>query len=105
MVLCRLVDANLSELDEEARALVRGQYMGFVFQSFQLLGSLTALENVMLPVELRGDRMAADQAKQLLTKGRIARSDGSLPAPTFRRRTTTGGYCARLCVEPEGAFC
>jgi putative ABC transport system ATP-binding protein len=42
--------------------------MGFVFQSFQLLGSLTALENVMLPVELRGDRMAADQAKQLLTK-------------------------------------
>ena len=64
----RLVDANLSELDEEARALVRGQYMGFVFQSFQLLGSLTALENVMLPVELRGDRLAADQARQLLDK-------------------------------------
>jgi putative ABC transport system ATP-binding protein len=64
----RLVDANLSELDEEARALVRGQYMGFVFQSFQLLGSLTALENVMLPVELRGDRLAADQAQQLLEK-------------------------------------
>ena len=64
----RLVDADLSQLDEEARALVRGQYMGFVFQSFQLLGSLTALENVMLPVELRGDRMAADQARQLLTK-------------------------------------
>lgn len=63
-----LVDANLSELDEEARALVRGQHMGFVFQSFQLLGSLTALENVMLPVELRGDRMAEDQARQLLTK-------------------------------------
>ena len=40
----RLVDADLSQLDEEARALVRGQYMGFVFQSFQLLGSLTALE-------------------------------------------------------------
>ena len=64
----RLVDADLSQLDEEARALVRGQHMGFVFQSFQLLGSLTALENVMLPVELRGDRMAADQAHQLLTK-------------------------------------
>ena len=62
------MDANLSELDEEARALVRGQHMGFVFQSFQLLGSLTALENVMLPVELRGDRMAEDQARQLLTK-------------------------------------
>ena len=46
----RLVDADLSQLDEEARALVRGQYMGFVYQSLQLLGSLTALQNVILPV-------------------------------------------------------
>ena len=53
-----LLDANLTELDEEARALARGQYVGFVFQSFQLLASLTALENVMLPVELRGDTLA-----------------------------------------------
>ena len=51
----KLLDANLTELDEEARALARGQHVGFVFQSFQLLASLTALENVMLPVELRGD--------------------------------------------------
>ena len=64
----KLLDANLTDLDEEARALVRGQHVGFVFQSFQLLASLTALENVMLPVELRGDTMAQSQAQALLEK-------------------------------------
>ena len=64
----KLLDANLTELDEEARALARGQHVGFVFQSFQLLASLTALENVMLPVELRGDTLAQSQAQELLEK-------------------------------------
>ncbi len=64
----RLVDAELTELDEEARALVRGEHVGFVFQSFQLLGSLTALENVMLPAELRGESLAEAQAIELLEK-------------------------------------
>ena len=68
----RLMDAELSSLDEEARALVRGQCVGFVFQSFQLLGSLTALENVMLPVELRGDELAENQAVELLKKVGLA---------------------------------
>ena len=43
---------NLTQMDEEQRAILRGQLVGFVFQSFQLLPSLTALENVMLPLEL-----------------------------------------------------
>ena len=63
-----LVDAKLNELDEEARALARGQHVGFVFQSFQLLTSLTALENVMLPAELRGESLAQTQALELLAK-------------------------------------
>ena len=63
-----LAGAQLSALDEEARALVRGEHVGFVFQSFQLLGSLTALENVMLPAELRGESLAADSAKEILAK-------------------------------------
>src|SRR5690606_12119196 len=50
--------AALAQLDEDGRARVRGDKVGFVFQSFQLLPSLTALENVMLPLELRGDRDA-----------------------------------------------
>ena len=63
-----LDDNNLTEMDEEQRAMLRGQLVGFVFQSFQLLPSLTALENVMLPIELKGDDKARDKAKQLLQR-------------------------------------
>ena len=59
---------ELSELDEEQRAILRGQLVGFVFQSFQLLPSLTALENVMLPIELKGDAQAREKAVSLLER-------------------------------------
>ncbi len=58
----------LHDLDEDGRARVRGELVGFVFQSFQLLGNLTALENVMLPLELRGDRQPREQAAELLSR-------------------------------------
>jgi putative ABC transport system ATP-binding protein len=58
----------LSDLNEDQRALLRNQHTGFVFQNFQLLPNLTALENVMIPVELRGERKALDDAKQLLSR-------------------------------------
>ncbi len=58
----------LSQLDEEARARVRAEKIGFVFQSFMLVQSLTALENVMLPAELAGDHDARTQAIELLEK-------------------------------------
>ncbi|HET8818326.1 MAG TPA: ABC transporter ATP-binding protein [Xanthomonadaceae bacterium] len=61
-----LAGAPISALDEDGRARVRGAHVGFVFQSFQLLPSLTALENVMLPLELRGDRDAEGPAKSIL---------------------------------------
>lgn len=59
---------SLSNMDEEQRAILRGQLVGFVFQSFQLLPSLTALENVMLPIELKGDATAHDKARVLLDR-------------------------------------
>ena len=59
----------LSGLDEDGRARLRGEKVGFVFQSFQLLPALTALENVMLPLELRGDRDPAPAARAIL--GRV----------------------------------
>ena len=59
---------ELSSLDEEERAVLRGQLVGFVFQSFQLLPSLTALENVMLPIELKGDTTAKEKAVDLLDR-------------------------------------
>ena len=58
----------LSGLDEDGRARLRGEKVGFVFQSFQLLPALTALENVMLPLELRGDRDPAPAARAILRR-------------------------------------
>lgn len=59
---------GLHRLSEDARALLRGQKVGFVFQSFQLIPTLTALENVQVPLELRGDRGADARARELLTR-------------------------------------
>ena len=63
-----LYDHPFSSLDEEKRALLRGQYVGFIFQSFHLLPSLQAIENVMLPAELIGDKNAPKTAEALLEK-------------------------------------
>jgi len=59
---------DLFAIDEDQRAALRAQKVGFVFQSFQLLGNLTALENVMLPLELAGRKDAAEAAKQMLQR-------------------------------------
>ncbi|MEW6563717.1 MAG: ABC transporter ATP-binding protein [Pseudomonadota bacterium] len=59
---------DLSGLDEDARARLRGELAGFVFQSFLLLPALTALENVMLPLELRGAPDARKQAERVLQR-------------------------------------
>lgn len=59
---------KLSELDEEQRAKLRADKIGFIFQSFLLIPSLTAVENVMLPAELAGNRQAEQQARELLGK-------------------------------------
>ena len=58
----------LAEISEDARARVRNQYVGFVFQNFQLIPTLTALENVTVPMELRGDRSARSLARDLLQR-------------------------------------
>ena len=63
---------SLAAMDEEQRAVLRGQIVGFVFQSFQLLPSLTALENVMLPIELKGDAQARAKATALLERVGLA---------------------------------
>jgi putative ABC transport system ATP-binding protein len=67
---------RLDRLDEDGRAALRAQLVGFVFQSFQLLPGLTALENVMLPLELAGEVQPREQAAQLLERvGLRARLD------------------------------
>jgi len=63
---------SLTALDEDGRAAIRNQLIGFVFQSFQLLPGLTALENVMLPLELSGDANAKQAACALLERVGLA---------------------------------
>lgn len=61
-----LMDFKLNAMNEDDRAYLRNQYVGFVFQNFQLLSTLTALENVTVPIALRGERKATPKAMQLL---------------------------------------
>jgi putative ABC transport system ATP-binding protein len=68
----RLGGADLFELDEDGRARLRGELAGFVFQSFQLLPALNALENVMLPLELQGAADARERAAESLRQVGLA---------------------------------
>ncbi|MGA2839164.1 MAG: ABC transporter ATP-binding protein [Steroidobacteraceae bacterium] len=63
-----IAGTDLTELDEDGRAQIRGQHVGFVFQSFHLIPSLTAIENVMLPLELRGRPDARQVAAEALAQ-------------------------------------
>jgi putative ABC transport system ATP-binding protein len=68
-----LMGFKLNVMSEDDRAYIRNQFVGFVFQNFQLLSTLTALENVMVPLELRGEKNVMSKAKELL--GRVGLSD------------------------------
>lgn len=74
-----IADRNLVELDEDGRAELRNELIGFVFQSFQLLPSLTALENVMLPLELVADKNAKQAATALLERVGLSHRLSHLP--------------------------
>ncbi|WP_082672402.1 ABC transporter ATP-binding protein [Luteimonas abyssi] len=82
----------LSVLDEDGRARVRADKVGFVFQNFQLLPSLTALENVMLPLELRGDADARGPAEAELTRVGLGERLGHYP------RQLSGGEQQRVAL-------
>jgi putative ABC transport system ATP-binding protein len=72
--------ADLGRLGEDARARLRGEKVGFVFQSFQLIPTLTALENVQVPLELRGEPDAAARAGELLDRVGLAGRGHHFPA-------------------------
>lgn len=69
----------LDNLSEDKRAYVRNQYVGFIFQNFQLIPTLTALENVMVPLELRGERNVKQQAMELLERVGLAERHDHYP--------------------------
>lgn len=88
----RLRGQDLFVLDEDQRAAVRGAELGFVFQSFQLLPNLTALENVMLPLELRGEAQARSLATQMLGRVGLSERLGHYP------RVLSGGEQQRVAL-------
>jgi putative ABC transport system ATP-binding protein len=87
-----LAGTNLSSLDEDGRARLRAQRVGFVFQSFHLVPSLTAIENVMLPLELNGRRDARPAAADML--GRVGLSERLRHYP----RQLSGGEQQRVAL-------
>ncbi len=99
-----LAGKNLSELDEDQRARLRAEHVGFVFQSFQLLDSLNALENVMLPLELEGHADARQHARALLERVGLGQRLTHYP------RQLSGGEQQRVAIarafaaEPDVLF-
>lgn len=88
-----LIDgADIGQLDEDGRAAVRARHMGFVFQSFQLLGSLTAFENVMLPLQLAGRNDASSVAMAALE------SVGLAARATHYPKQLSGGEQQRVAI-------
>lgn len=88
----RIQGQDLFALDEDQRAALRARAMGFVFQSFQLMPNLSALENVMLPLELRGEREARNLAREML--GRV----GLGARLNHRPRVLSGGEQQRVAL-------
>ncbi len=88
----RLAGHEISALDEDGRAAVRAGHVGFVFQSFHLLPSLTALENVMLPLELAGRGDARAAAEEVLERVGLAGRRGHYP------RQLSGGEQQRVAI-------
>jgi len=87
------LDGNeITAMDEEKRARVRSECVGFVFQSFQLLSSLNALENVMLPGELRGDKTVQEDAAVILERVGLAQRATHYP------RQLSGGEQQRVAL-------
>ena len=106
----RLLGEDLGPLDEDARAALRGRVLGFVFQSFQLLPALTALENVMLPLELAGQGDARSMAQAMLARvglgARLAHYPKHLSGGEQQRVALARAFATRpqllLADEPTG---
>jgi putative ABC transport system ATP-binding protein len=88
---------NLERMNEDQLAAVRNQYIGFIFQNFQLMPTLTAIENVMVPLELRGEKKVRARAMELLDK--VGLADRSHHYPT----QLSGGEQQRVSIAR--AFC
>jgi putative ABC transport system ATP-binding protein len=100
----RLQDQDLNELDEDELAALRGRWCGFVFQSFHLVHDLTALENVMLPLELKGDPAARETASQWLGRVGLDQRRGHFPNQLSGGEQQRVALARAFAVEPALLF-
>lgn len=97
-------DQIITQMDEEGRAKVRADHVGFIFQSFQLLPGLTALENVMLPLELRGDKSAKQKAEIFLTRVGLAQRFQHYPQQLSGGEQQRVAIARAFACEPKILF-
>lgn len=99
-----LNEVSLSPLSEDERAAIRNQYVGFIFQSFQLLPTLTALENVMVPLELRGDPNANKAATMWLDRVGLGERMHHYPTQLSGGEQQRVAFARAFSNEPEILF-
>ncbi len=94
----------LDELDEDRRARLRSEKVGFVFQTFQLVPTLTALENVSVPLELRGEKGVEAQARELLERVGLGDRTGHYPAQLSGGEQQRAGLARAFINRPRILF-
>lgn len=99
-----LKEANLSELDEDGRARMRAEHVGFVFQSFHLVPSLNALENVMLPLELAGHGDARSASREVIDKVGLGERWSHYPAQLSGGEKQRVAIARAFATEPAVLF-
>ncbi|MGY8913751.1 MAG: ABC transporter ATP-binding protein [Flavobacteriales bacterium] len=99
-----LCGTDLGSLNEDERAQLRNKHVGFIFQDFQLLPTLTALENVAVPLELRGDKKATKRALELLDKVGLADRTNHYPSQLSGGEQQRVALARAFCNNPSILF-
>lgn len=99
-----LCSVDITPLSEDQLAPIRNERIGFVFQSFHLIPSLSAIENIQFPAELRKDRDAKDKAKELLEKVGLIHRAGNFPSQMSGGEQQRVAICRALINEPQIVF-
>lgn len=100
-----LAGVDLGTLSEDARAKVRNEHVGFVFQNFQLIPTLTALENVLVPLELRGERGRETEARELLARVGLGEREDHFPIQLSGGEQQRVALARAFINRPKILFC
>ncbi len=101
----RIVDESLAQLDEDGRARVRNAHVGFVFQNFQLIPTLTALENILVPLELRGESGRESAGLALLKRVGLGERAGHYPVQLSGGEQQRVALARAFINSPKLLFC